>query len=108
VISARLTEAGAVRFEVSDNGVGIPPEQRVSLFRDFERLGAEKADLDGAGLGLALSNEIARLQHGSLGLEDSELGGVKFWLDLPLWDDGGIAVAAWASTSAPRSAGEMI
>lgn len=79
------TGRGRLRFEVADNGPGIPPERRGGLFRDFERLGAEKTDLEGSGLGLALSREIARLQDGALGVGDSEHGGALFWLELPLW-----------------------
>lgn len=91
-IRTHLTRAGAVRFEVSDNGPGISLDQREGLFKDFERLGAEKVDLDGAGLGLALSYQIARLQGGGLGVEDGELGGACFWLELPLARD--VAAAA--------------
>jgi signal transduction histidine kinase len=84
-ITARLTEAGLVRFEVCDNGAGIAPDRRADLFQDFHRLGAEGSTIEGVGLGLALSNEIARLQQGVLGVDDGELGGALFWLDLPPW-----------------------
>jgi signal transduction histidine kinase len=83
-VVARPTAAGALRFEVSDNGAGIPPAQRAALFGAFERLGQEKSDVEGAGLGLALSREMARAQGGQMGVEDSDLGGMRFWLELPL------------------------
>ncbi len=91
-IGARLIEGGMIRFEVSDNGQGISADRRERLFRDFERLGAEKTDLDGAGLGLALSQQIATLQNGRLGVEDGDLGGARFWLDLPVWRSDSPAV----------------
>jgi signal transduction histidine kinase len=84
-IGAVETARGTIRFEVSDNGKGIPAERRANLFKDFERLGAERSGLEGAGLGLALSSQIARLQNGALGVEDGEMGGSLFWLELPLW-----------------------
>lgn len=84
-IGVRATADGSVRFEVRDNGKGVPPEDRERLFQDFERLGAEKSDLDGAGLGLALSQQIARLQNGVLGVDDAPGGGARFWLELPRW-----------------------
>jgi signal transduction histidine kinase len=84
-IGVTLTARGTVRFEVADNGKGIPPADRARLFQDFERLGAERSDLDGAGLGLALSQEIARLQNGALGVEDADEGGARFWLEIPAW-----------------------
>jgi signal transduction histidine kinase len=77
--------AGVIRFEVSDNGRGLSPEKRAALFADFQRLGAEKSEIAGNGLGLALSREMARLQNGVLGVKDGELGGLCFWLELPAW-----------------------
>ena len=82
-VSAYATERGTVRFEVADNGEGLSPKQRETLFKSFDRLGAEKSDIEGAGLGLALSRELAELQGGGLGVEDSDLGGALFWLELP-------------------------
>lgn len=90
-IGATVTARGTVRFEVSDNGAGVPVERRAELFQAFERLGAETSGLEGAGLGLALSSEIARLQNGTLGVGDGDLGGGLFWLELPAWTE---AVAA--------------
>jgi signal transduction histidine kinase len=90
-IEARDTGRGTVRFEVSDNGAGIAPERRADLFQDFERLGAEESSLEGTGLGLALSNEIARLQNGVLGVGDGGLGGALFWLELPVWTEAAAA-----------------
>lgn len=78
------TMAGVVRFEVSDNGRGLSAEKRAALFADFQRLGAEKSQIAGNGLGLALSREMARLQNGVLGVKDGELGGLCFWLELPV------------------------
>jgi signal transduction histidine kinase len=84
-VAAFATGTGAVRFEVSDNGSGVSAELRNAMFRSFDRLGAEKSDIEGAGLGLALSRELAQLQGGSLGVEDGDLGGACFWLELPVW-----------------------
>lgn len=88
-----LQVAGRVRFEVADNGQGIAPDRRDDLFNPFERLGAEASTVEGAGLGLALSQEMARLQKGSLRIADSAGGGC-FWLELPLCDQEAAPVAA--------------
>jgi len=93
VVRLRIVErAGTVRFEVSDNGKGVPKAKRGDLFGDFQRLGAEKSDIAGSGLGLSLSREIARLQGGELGIGESDLGGLCIWLQLPVWRP---AVVAW-------------
>lgn len=86
-LTARRAAPGVLRFEVGDNGPGIPAEQRAALFGAFERLGQEKSNVEGAGLGLALSHEMARAQSGQMGAEDGPLGGMCFWLDLPLAGD---------------------
>lgn len=91
-VSVSETQRGTVCFEVADNGPGVPAERRPTLFRDFERLGAEKSDLEGWGLGLALSHQMARLQGGALCVGDSELGGALFWVELPAWS-GAVAAA---------------
>jgi len=72
-----------VRITVSDTGPGIEPESMEKLFTPFDRLGAEASDVEGTGLGLALSKRLIEVMGGSLGV-DSELGiGSNFWIDLP-------------------------
>jgi signal transduction histidine kinase len=101
-VAAYATERGTIRFEVSDNGEGLNAEKRESLFRSFNRLGAEKSDIEGAGLGLALSRELALLQHGRIGIDDSDLGGACFWLELPQFagDSADLALQARAAVAA--------
>jgi signal transduction histidine kinase len=92
-LSVAVSGPGRARFVVADNGRGVAPERRAALFSDFDRLGAEKTDISGSGLGLALSREIARLQDGTLGVDDC-LEGSRFWLELPLADEEAGAAAA--------------
>ena len=80
----RAADGTAVRIEVADRGPGIPASQRSRLFQDFERLGAEGSALEGAGLGLALSNRLASLMNGTLEYEDNPGGGSIFRLTLPI------------------------
>jgi signal transduction histidine kinase len=71
-----------VRIEVSDNGPGVPDGLREALFRPFERLGAEKTDVEGSGLGLAVARELMQLQNGLIGVEDGAFGGARFYVEL--------------------------
>lgn len=87
ILSARRSEQGQVRFEVLDEGPGIPPEERHLLFAPFERLGAESRGVEGTGLGLALSKSLVEAMGGSIGVDDGPTRGSCFWLELPRSED---------------------
>jgi CheY-like chemotaxis protein len=54
------------------------------LFTPFDRLDAEQTDVEGTGLGLALSKGLIEAMDGRLGVESVEHQGSSFWVDLPL------------------------
>ena len=64
---------------VDDNGPGIPPDRRESVFKTFES-GAD----DGTGLGLTIARDIARAHGGEIHLEHSPLGGLRARMRLPI------------------------
>jgi signal transduction histidine kinase/AmiR/NasT family two-component response regulator len=71
-------------IEVADTGPGITGEQRLSLFQDYKRLDTDGSRLvEGSGLGLALSSQLAGLMGGRLDYSDNPGGGSIFWLELP-------------------------
>jgi CheY-like chemotaxis protein/anti-sigma regulatory factor (Ser/Thr protein kinase) len=77
-------DGDSLRIVVSDTGGGLDATQREQLFNAFERLGADKAAIEGAGIGLALSRRLVELMRGRIGL-DSQVGvGSHFWVRLPL------------------------
>jgi CheY-like chemotaxis protein len=79
-------EGDVLRISVSDTGPGLDEAQRVRLFHAFERLGADRAAVDGAGIGLALSKRLVEMMGGQIGL-DSEPGvGSRFWVQLACAD----------------------
>lgn len=65
---------------LTDNGPGIPAEQRALVMRRFGRLDRSAS---GHGLGLPLADAIARLHQGSLMLEDA-MPGLRIIVTLPL------------------------
>jgi len=69
---------------VDDDGPGIPPAQRDSVFRPFYRLDAARnPNTGGLGLGLTIARDLARGQGGDVTLEDSPQGGLRVRLHLP-------------------------
>jgi signal transduction histidine kinase/ActR/RegA family two-component response regulator len=76
------TGGDKVRLGVADTGPGIAPENFERLFTPFDRLGAERTDVEGTGMGLALSKRLVELMGGTLTV-DSRLGqGTTFFLEL--------------------------
>jgi signal transduction histidine kinase len=71
-----LRRAGQrVLISVADDGPGIPPADRDRVFQRFTRLdGARARDAGGAGLGLAIVQELVRMHGGSVTLADAGLG----------------------------------
>ncbi|MDH6679465.1 signal transduction histidine kinase [Rhodococcus sp. LBL1] len=67
---------------VDDNGIGVPEDERSTLFDRFAR--GSSAHPDGSGLGLALIAQQAALHWGTATLTDSPLGGARLQLDLPV------------------------
>jgi PAS domain S-box-containing protein len=81
---ACTASAGFLRVGLSDDGPGIGPDQGARLFEAFERLGAGRTGIEGAGLGLALSKRFMQAMGGRIGLESDAGQGSTFWIELPL------------------------
>ena len=78
------SDGGRVRISVEDHGVGIPPAERERVFERFHRVDAARAEESGgAGLGLAIVRQIARLHGGDAVLEAVEPSGCRFVIDIP-------------------------
>jgi signal transduction histidine kinase len=69
---------------VSDTGIGIPSEKQEAVFEPFVQVhtGPTRA-AEGAGLGLAISRELARGMGGELRVRSRDGGGSTFTLTLP-------------------------
>jgi two-component system sensor histidine kinase BarA len=69
---------------VEDNGIGIAPEHREMIFREFAQVDSSRArQYHGTGLGLAIAKNFVNLHGGEIGVE-SELGrGSLFYFTLP-------------------------
>ena len=81
---ALSSDGGAVRLTVADTGIGIAARERSRLFERFHRVrGARSRSHEGSGIGLALVQELVRLQGGDVEVA-SELGvGTTFTVEFP-------------------------
>lgn len=74
---------GVVQWAVTDQGPGIPPEQRQRVFEKFVRLRGEGARKPGTGLGLPICKGIVEAHGGKLWLE-APARGARFCFTVPL------------------------
>lgn len=83
--SAPSVSTDCAFVEVTDTGIGIPPEFQERIFDPFFRVDKSRSRaMGGAGLGLALVNEIARQHGGLVKVLESSKKGSTIALILPL------------------------
>src|SRR5262249_43910572 len=72
------------KVTVTDQGRGIPPAQKASIFDRFHQVSpGDEVERQGSGLGLAICKAIIEAHGGAIGVE-SEVGkGSTFWLTVP-------------------------
>ncbi|MGH6971095.1 MAG: ATP-binding protein, partial [Caulobacteraceae bacterium] len=86
-IVARLSasgegEARRLRLEVEDTGVGVAPDARDSIFRQFTQSDSSVTRrYGGPGLGLAVTRSLARSMGGDVGFDSEPGRGSTFWVE---------------------------
>jgi len=115
-LACHATSEGRVGIVVRDTGPGIPADKMERLFMPFDRLDAEQTDVQGTGLGLALSKGLMKAMGGTLTAHSvqgegpsarpaqsvAQPPGTAVGVSRP--GGGGVPVRAARRRSAPRSA----
>jgi CheY-like chemotaxis protein len=82
--SCQVMEMARLRLDIRDTGLGIPTDKLDRLFSPFERLGAEMTEVEGTGLGLALSKGLVEAMGGAITVASTPSMGSTFSVELKL------------------------
>jgi CheY-like chemotaxis protein/anti-sigma regulatory factor (Ser/Thr protein kinase) len=101
-----------IELVVADNGRGMSSDQLERLFAPFDRLGAERSDIEGTGLGLSLSRSLAEAMGATITAESEPDVGTTMRVQLKATTAARAGAAArtslCAQTAGRRSAGSTI
>jgi len=105
-VSCELTADDMIRVFVRDSGKGLSAAEIAQIFDPFTRLGAERTDIEGTGIGLTITKRLVEMMGGDMGVR-SEVGvGSTFWFDLPRSKDEQAALIDLAETVDDGPAGD--
>ena len=76
-----------VRVSVKDNGIGIPTEIHEDVFSLYKQVHSNDKQIEGAGLGLAITKQLADLMGGGVGLISTPGEGYLFFAEIMLQGD---------------------
>jgi PAS domain S-box-containing protein len=97
---------GRAHIAVTDTGPGISADKQQRIFNAFDRLGEERGEVEGTGIGLVITKRIVEAMGGSIGFDSAAGQGCTFWLEFPLTisnERAGLKAAVSSSTSAATS-----
>jgi signal transduction histidine kinase/CheY-like chemotaxis protein len=81
-IAVKPLEGQRIQIVVDDTGFGIADDDLRHLFQPFERFGDKQTEIEGTGLGLALTKGLVGAMGGQIGAESRLDIGSRFWIEL--------------------------
>jgi len=105
-VDPEVATAGAVRFSITDTGIGVPPDQCETIFDSFTQAHSSiSRTYGGTGLGLSISKHLAQLMGGCIRVESEEGRGSTFHCTVQLAIQ---SQSTQPETSAPKLTGFRI
>ena len=84
IITTLHQKENAIFLDFSDNGIGIPEQEKLKVFNRFYRIGNEDTrQTKGTGLGLYIVNQIVKAHQGTISVKDNIPQGTIFTITLP-------------------------
>jgi two-component system sensor histidine kinase PhoQ len=77
-IEVKYNQSKGIRFIISDDGPGIPEQNRKTLLQRGTRLDTYES---GHGVGMAIVSDLVSSYHGSIDIDYSQLGGAQFTIE---------------------------
>ncbi|NOQ17029.1 MAG: response regulator [Methyloprofundus sp.] len=72
------------RIYIKNTGHGIPEQKFSDLFKPFQRLAADRSEIEGTGIGLTITKMLVELMGGTIGVKNEEGKSCTFWVEWEL------------------------
>lgn len=99
---------GYWRIGIKDTGYGIAKEKIAKLFAPFQRLGAERSNIEGTGIGLVITKNLVTMLKGKISIESVEGVGTTVWVELPIGKEHAVTKVAAKETLKQELTAEQI